>query len=52
MSEILVVLILGLLLLFLLGVFILFFIASMPEILDAITDAKKAINEYKRGDHE
>ena len=52
MSEILVALILGLLLLLLLSMFILFIIASMPEILDAITDAKKAINEYKRGDHE
>ena len=39
MSEILVVLILGLLLLLLF------------EILDAIEDAKKAINEYKRGEH-
>ena len=51
MSEILVVLILGLLLLLLLSMFILFIIASMPEILDAIEDAKKAINEYKRGEH-
>lgn len=52
MSEILAVLILILLLLFLLGVFIVFSIACIPEILDAISDAKKAINEYKRGNHE
>ena len=52
MSEILFALILGLLLLFLLGVVIVFSIASIPKILDAITDAKEAIDEYKRGDHE
>lgn len=52
MSEILLVFILGLLLLFLLGVIIVVSIAFIPEILDAITDAKKAIDEYKRGAHE
>ena len=52
MSEILVVLILSLLLFFLLGVIIVFSIASIPEILDVITDAKEAINKYKRGAHE
>ena len=50
MSEILAVLILGLLLLFLLGVIIVFSIASIPEILDAISGAKEAIDKYKRGD--
>ena len=52
MSEILVVLILGLLLLFLLGLIIVFSIAFIPEILDAITDAKEAIDKYKRGANE
>lgn len=52
MSEILLVIILSLLLFFLLGVIILVSIASIPEILDAITDAKKAIDKYKRGTHE
>lgn len=52
MSDILLVLILGLLLLFLLGVIIVFSIAAIPEILDAISGAKKAINKYKRGDYE
>lgn len=52
MSEILLILILGLLLFFLLGVIIVFSIASIPNILDMITDAKKAINKYKRGDYE
>ena len=52
MSEILLVLILGLLLLFLLGVIIVVSIAFIPEILNVITNAKKAINEYKRGDYE
>lgn len=52
MIEILGVLILGLLLLFLLGVIIVFFIAFIPEILDAITDAKEAIDKYKRGANE
>ena len=52
MSEILLVLILGLLLLFLLGVIIVVSIAFIPEILDVITNAKKAINKYKRGDYE
>ena len=32
---------------FLLGVIIVFSIAAIPEILDAITDAKKAIDKYK-----
>lgn len=49
MSEILAVIILGLLLLFLLGTIIVFSIAYIPEILDAISDAKEAIDKYKRG---
>lgn len=52
MSEILLVLILGLLLLFLLGVIIVVSIAFIPEILNVITNAKEAIDKYKRGDYE
>ena len=50
MNEILLVLIFGLLLLFLLGVIIVVSIAFIPEILDVITNAKRAINKYKRGE--
>ena len=52
MTEILLALILGLLLLFILGVIIVFSIAFIPDILDATSEAKKAIDEYKRGDYE
>ncbi len=52
MSEILAIIILGLLLLFILSVIIVVFIASIPEILNAISDAKEAIDRYKRGAHE
>lgn len=52
MSEILLVLILSLLLLFLLSVIIVFSIGFIPEILDMISNAKEAIDKYKRGDHE
>ena len=40
------------LLLFLLGVIIFVFIAFIPEFLNVITNAKKAIDRYKRGDYE
>ena len=50
MSDILLVLLLILALLLLLGMIIVVTIAFIPDFLDMLTEAKEAIDKYRRGD--